>query len=111
MVDGAAELSVKLVVVDVPTWLPLRSTRYPVTPTASVAAVQVNDTEVGDVAVPVTPEGAVGAVVSAGAPPPPARARSATVWPTLPPLAVAVVVNGPAVVPPAVVDAVSAVTL
>ena len=48
-------LSLKLVVTDVPIWLPPRNTRYPVTPTLSVLAVQDRFTFVGEVAVAVKP--------------------------------------------------------
>jgi hypothetical protein len=60
-------LSLKLVVTDVPIWLSARNTRYPVTPTLSVLAVQTKFTFAGEVAVAIKPVGAVGGAVS-GAP-------------------------------------------
>ena len=85
-------MSVKDVVVEVPTWVPSRWIRYSVTPVSSVEAPQDRATEVADAGVAVTGPGADGAVVSPSPPPSPPAGRRASVWatPTALPLAVVV---------------------
>jgi len=64
LVFGVRPLAVKVVVEDVPASVEPRKTRYPVTPTLSVDAVQDNETVVEIVAVTARLVGAVGGVVS-----------------------------------------------
>ncbi len=59
MVPGASPVSVKLVVAEVPACDPLRRIRYPLTPTLSLDAFQVRDTEVS-AGVALRPVGALG---------------------------------------------------
>jgi hypothetical protein len=58
---------VNVVVDDVPTSVPPRNTWYCVTPTLSVDAVQVNETCVAETALPASPLGTEGGVVSGAA--------------------------------------------
>ncbi len=57
-------VSLNVVAVGAATWLPLRNTLYPVTPTLSVEAVQLRFTWLLETAVAVSPAGCDGGVVS-----------------------------------------------
>ncbi len=88
-------VSLNVVPVGVATWVPLRNTLYPVTPTLSVEAVQLRLTWVPDTGVAVRPVGTLGGVVSGV----PGSARNATSCITQPLLSwVAVAVYEPVVV-------------